>query len=311
MKYLNIFLVCLSVCGLAFSKECNLESKDEFSMKQIVEIASELDIDECEAADVHDFINRGYGIFEDVFQFSVDNRAGVKECEDLCEDAKKVFYTFYNDPENENNIMRLSALGNKMDGQKLFNECKSQCSVLPEYLENPENEESQNNISKRDTTCLPISSSMIACTESNYKFNIPRYQQMDNSVPTAIEEVNGCGPKILGGINLGAIYTGLFLPACNSHDVCYECQRGKDYCDTRFLINMYTMCNKKYDMLEESKKNESCKSKADIFKAAVVTFGDSSYERCGEEYNSSLGCAFCGNAIVRDRLATYSFYRKQ
>jgi len=89
--------------------------------------------------------------------------------------------------------------------------------------------------------------------ESNYKNNVPRYKQDASSIRTALEEVNGCGPKLFGKINIGEKYNGIFLPACNSHDVCYDCQKGKAFCDDMFLGNMLTLCYNRYSSKKLSK----------------------------------------------------------
>jgi len=262
----------------------------------------------------------GNDIYEDVFQYSVDRKLSIKECKNECKKADKAFKQFRTISETKKISKMLKLLGEEMNSGKLLNSCKSQCNILPEFLEDMEMKESQqgknkkrNNFEfeKREEPCIDISKGKINLIESNYEYQCPMYQQDPSSAKTALAEANGCGPKIVGDIGVGSFYKGLFLPACNSHDVCYDCQKGKTFCDNQFKNNMYNMCDIKYDSTTEKRKNNSCKSAADIFYSAVNLYGQSSYNRSDKDFDASTSCAFCGTSVVKDILVYSPFYRKK
>ncbi|OUM61110.1 hypothetical protein PIROE2DRAFT_62700 [Piromyces sp. E2] len=183
--------------------------------------------------------------------------------------------------------------------------------MLVNIKKEEDNEEQK--MEKREQ-CPAPSNGIINLVESDYQYGVPRYQQASNSVRTAIAEVNGCGPKLFGKYNIGESYNGLFLPACNCHDVCYDCQKGKKNCDKIFLNNMKDLCDTKYPStkkLTDKILKADCVAKANIFYKAVDLFAKGSYERCGEELNSSTSCAFCGASVVKNVLVSKPFYVKK
>jgi len=105
-------------------------------------------------------------------------------------------------------------------------------------------------LQKRAKTCDPISAVDITKT-SNYQYGYNKYKINSGSVKTALSMVDGCSAKGLVnfGVNVNLIMDEspeLFIPACNSHDACYICQRGKKNCDNRFKSHMIELCAKKW-----------------------------------------------------------------
>ena len=100
-----------------------------------------------------------------------------------------------------------------------------------------------------------------------YKYSYPRYTLQPGSVITAIHNVDGCNDIIDLAKKYGIIKLStskeLFTSACNSHDVCYDCLKGKSYCDKKFRENMNTLCRKKYT--SGSATYKKCIHDADIF----------------------------------------------
>jgi len=80
-----------------------------------------------------------------------------------------------------------------------------------------------------------------------YIDDIPKVRRIDNK--TIISEVNGCGPKVerflsvskAENVFLDYIATKHnleFEPACNAHDICYDCKVKKDECDNLMFVNI-------------------------------------------------------------------------
>lgn len=149
---------------------------------------------------------------------------------------------------------------------------------------------------------------------SKYQYGFSKYSVKSGSAMTAIHKINGCSGQefinfgIKSKLLLSSSLT-LFTPACNSHDVCYGCQKGKSTCDTRFKNNMITLCGKKYT--SGSKNYKHCKTDASLFYDAVVLFGKDPYKNAATNYKYYRGdltsCAFCGHSYVVDAF-TNPFY---
>ena len=106
--------------------------------------------------------------------------------------------------------------------------------------------------------------------------------------------------------NNSFLLTDTFLPACNMHDICYTCQKGKSICDTRFKNSMNSICNMAFPGKANKSKNKSCKAQAEIFYQAVNLFGTSAYN--GHPVNTSTKCAACGAKYISD-LVKNPFYK--
>lgn len=310
MRFGGISLLLLSFGSLTYAK-CNYDNI--IVDNEIASIAKELNISKCQAGDIFDVIINSNSVFENAINFSVDNLYSVKQCQKVCETANSKVEQFLGNYK----LPILELVGQTIDSNDLYERCLSDCELLPDILKHkveihPSELIAESNKQKRDLTCDPVSSSSISLVESNYQNNIPRYQQDAGSAPTALQEVNGCGPKLLDKFNVSEVFNGIFLPACNSHDVCYGCQKGKAHCDSLFLSNMQMLCNKKYSSnnLADIALRAECYGIASIFYKAVDLFGAVSYNLCPLVHNSSTNCAYCGNSIVRTVLVNSPYYIK-
>jgi len=140
--------------------------------------------------------------------------------------------------------------------------------------------------------------------EEYYKRGLPGYKLLSGSVITAIHNVDGCHSAVDFAHKVGIIKLStskeLFTPACNSHDVCYDCLKGKRYCDNKFLNDMKFFCSKKYSLADPT--YGKCVHDAELFYTGVVLKGGSSYKDCEKDklYDRSSNCAFCGHTFSVD-----------
>jgi len=74
---------------------------------------------------------------------------------------------------------------------------------------------------------------------------------------TIIDNVNGCGPKFERFFSKNTAinmfyneiltdHTKEFEPACNAHDICYDCKVKQNECDKSIFENMKKICQNKY-----------------------------------------------------------------
>lgn len=177
------------------------------------------------------------------------------------------------------------------------------------------------NLMKRDSKpCDPVDQGKVIKTSSTpYKNGIYRYTQEAGSVQTAISYINGCGPKNNEAVSkiVGRLkYADEFLPACNSHDVCYSCHIiGRKDCDKAFKNNMRSICSTLYavqsgdNFIKKAKKaiqKADCNTNAELFADAVSLFGTKSYNQT--PVNTSTECAACGVSVIKNTLYNTSFY---
>ncbi|OUM58539.1 hypothetical protein PIROE2DRAFT_64349 [Piromyces sp. E2] len=177
------------------------------------------------------------------------------------------------------------------------------------------------NLTKRDDlVCDPVENGKIKKT-SNEPLNNGFYQytQEAGSALTVISIINGCGPKNsekLSEIVSGLKYADEFVPACNSHDICYTChQYSRNDCDQTFKNNMKSIC----DIINEIKAGDTlktralkriskieCVANANLFGDAVSLLGKKSYDET--PVNPSPNCAACGVEVVKNDLYKTPFY---
>jgi len=156
-------------------------------------------------------------------------------------------------------------------------------------------------------TCEPASEGRITLVTRNYKNGVAKYREESNSAVTAVGLVNGCSIPLIGNIYNSDNY-GLFVPVCNSHDVCYNCQIGKDVCDNRLLNNGKELC-KIYNRWWEISDYITCIGEAEIFYAALrySSSAQEAYDDCSV-YNTDPACALCGTSIIQEELLETPFY---
>jgi len=183
-----------------------------------------------------------------------------------------------------------------------------------ETTSNVKNKSEFANLEKR-AACDPISKANVAVVNSNYNFGYKQYQDK-GSVKTALAHVNGCGPKkAVFGIDANTmkkipfLLDGTFEPACNMHDICYTCQKGKKTCDSRFKSGMNAICNKKFSTKSHPIKNAGCKVQAEIFHTAVAAGGKNAYK--SKPVNTGSTCAACGVTVIKNTLVNTPFYVKK
>jgi len=143
---------------------------------------------------------------------------------------------------------------------------------------------------------------------SNYKNGVPQYKQDNGSAETGIAIVNGCSIPLIQDLYNSDDY-GLFVPVCNSHDLCYTCQVGKATCDNRFLNNMKDLCQIYDKWWQYLTDYLSCIGEAELFYAAVSYGAQSAYDACAI-YNNDPNCALCGTTIIQNKLLEEPFYVK-
>ncbi len=177
------------------------------------------------------------------------------------------------------------------------------------------------NLNKRDNKpCDPISKGKVKKTSSKpYNYGFYRYTEEAGSAQTAISHINGCGPKnseavskIVGNLR----FADEFLPACNSHDICYACHRiDRKACDNAFKNNMKSICSTLFNaksgdkFITKAKKavqKADCNANAELFADAVSLFGTKSYN--DTPVNTSTSCAACGVDVIKNSLYNTPFY---
>jgi len=346
MRIQNILFTALSIFNFAHGSVTNstepnstnagaidcehLEYDNKFTENEVAAIAEKINITKCQAKDILTFVLEGNAFFDNAFEKATANEVTISQCKTMCVEAGKKYKNFYGKPNNDQIIEWLKQLKEDMSVNELVENCKMQCNILNEFVE--DNQESNENlgeeansesiekrrrrrrsINKRNNNkkCDPISKSNIIETSHNFQYGFSQFKQGAGSVTTPIELVNGCGPKFAEWADFSNVYKGLFLPACNSHDTCYMCQKGKTYCDDQFLRNMEKLCDKKNDPKKHNILNSICKGEAKTFYKAVDMVGAKAYKRGGENYNNSLDCALCGNTIVKNILVKDAFYVKK
>jgi len=185
---------------------------------------------------------------------------------------------------------------------------------------------------KRDEKkCDPVSEGKIELIEESYINGFPLYQQMNDSAETAMNMVNDCGPvdSLLRDIMYAPVITNvilseLFIPSCNSHDICYSCQQPKHYCDQNFKKNNEIVCDRKYkgnihfistlsslisktmDDIKNNINKAYCYQWAKIYSAAVSKGGAEAYANTPVNYDEN--CAACGVPVIQNILVNRPFY---
>jgi len=153
---------------------------------------------------------------------------------------------------------------------------------------------------RRDKTkCYPTSEARFV-TVYNYLNGYNKYNEASDSVITALTFVNGCSVPVIKDL-YNENNRGLFVPACNVHDICYGCQGGKNSCDSTFYNNMKQIC--------KNQKNNSiaCRATAGIFYAAVKIGAKKNYNACSTNVTSKL-CAYCGAPVIQNSLLKTPYY---
>lgn len=286
MRFQTLFLVtlCLVGHGYAEKKDCNSRFNEE-ALINVNNIAKELNITPCIAGDVYDYINQ-------------DFKQIKGECSTSCANAAKEKFSKIN----------------QTTVDELLNICEGKCFIENmDTNEKKEDEDDSINLEKRAPKCDPIKNGKVEIVKKNYKFGYNKYKD-SGKVKTALSQANGCGPKkaVFGIDNetmkkIPLLLDGTFEAACNSHDVCYSCKKGKSNCDKKFKSNMLTICNKKYPKSSHPVKYAGCATQATIFYGAVSVGGKNAYN--AKPVNSSTSCAACGVTTVKNALVNTPFYR--
>jgi len=293
MRYQTLLAAALCMFGFANANGCLAQYNDQ-EITEINEIADELNITPCAATDVYNYINNAY-------KFGIHKGLSDEECHDGC----------------VNEATNLNVLGESVVND-LVSICEKKCYVNNMEMETTpvaEPESELINLVKRANPCDPIAKGKVALVKSNFKFGYNQYQDKGTK-KTALSQVNGCGPKkAVFGISdktmkkIPLLLDGTFEPACNMHDICYVCKKGKATCDKRFKSGMYNICNKKWPAKTHIIKNKACKAQALIFYEAVNLGGKGAYN--GRPVNPSVNCAACGVAVIKNKLVKTPFYRKK
>jgi len=294
---------------------------NKFDSEAVDDIMSKLNMNKKEAKNFFKYANKGFSYFNDAFIESINKKYTYQKCENKCKKANKKFNNIVNSKSNNFNIdtfnkyLKIHNESKMIEKDSLLNFCISKCYIIKEISENDLINGNISIKSKRETgrnvSCDPVSKGKISLVNENYMNGCPQYQQDHDSVLTSIIDVNGCSIPLIQNMYNSDDY-GFFVPACNSHDLCYGCQAGKETCDTRFLTNMKNMC-KIYNKWWQIAIGEyaSCIAEAEIFYAAVsyTKAAQTAYDAC-QIYNSNLNCAYCGTPIIQNTLLYTPFYVK-
>ncbi|ORX49639.1 hypothetical protein BCR36DRAFT_327894 [Piromyces finnis] len=289
-----------------------------FETETINDIMEHLNMTKKQAKQFYTYGNKAISYYSDTFKYSVDHKLSLKKCIQMCDKANEKFISLSNNKTNNFNLKTYNKYlkshneATTIDDEFLLNTCKSKCYMIKEINEN-DAAINKNKILKlkRDLDhCDPSSQGKISLVTNNYKNGIPQYKQDNGSAETGIVTVNGCSIPLLQDFYNSDDY-GLFVPVCNSHDLCYECQVGKSTCDNRFLNNMKNLCQIYDKWWQYLTDYLTCLGEAELFYAAVNTsFAQDAYDAC-KIYNSDPNCALCGaRVIVKDKLLENPFYVK-
>ena len=104
-----------------------------------------------------------------------------------------------------------------------------------------------------------------------------------------------------------------FSDPCKKHDECYEDQKGFDYCNKQFGLDMDVVCNnyesvaptppgwennpEHHDQVNWGKSYEECKRFSSLYEAAVNAFGASAYNNAVNKTSGSFGFSDAIGAI--------------
>eukprot|EP00833_Pecoramyces_ruminatium_P015326 jgi/Orpsp1_1/1189358/evm.model.d7180000071383.1 len=281
----------------------------DYDNEKITDISKILSIDNTEAQKLYESANEGLSFYEDAFIISVQNNLSVDECKIICEQANEKFNSFVKDDTNDFNITTynsyLQAIGEELiNSENLLDKCINKCFIIREVNENYEyitEEENDQPLEKRALqSCENPSLGNIEIVQSKYKYDFNIYRERKGSAETALRYADGCSIPVIQKI-YNQNRDGIFVPACNSHDICYGCQGGKSICDKRFLDNMKEICKKWMN------NNSFCLGEADVFYAIVSIAGRKSYDNYGNN-EIRKNCAFCGTPLIQDTLMVHPFF---
>jgi len=286
MRFQNILTAALLIFGFTNAEDCNSRFSPE-ELNEINIISNEIDVSACIAGDVYDYMNKAH-------KFNILNNLTEEECHIGCLNA----------------AMNLNGI-DEVTSAALVNICDGKCIL--ENIPEPHAEPEGVNIEKRET-CDPISQANVSVSDDDYRNGYKQYEDKGTK-KTALSHVNGCGPKqaVFGIDNntlkkIPLLLDGTFEPACNMHDICYICQKGKSTCDTRFKNGMNDTCDRAFPSSSHFIKNAGCKVQAGLFYKAVNLAGDNAYNNT--PVNPGSTCAACGVSVIKNTLVSTPFFKK-
>jgi len=273
--------------------------------EEVDEVSKQLKISSCEASNVYDYVVKGEEYFKDALEFNIDLNFSEEDCKKRCSAANQKLTNDFQNVENKDQIIESSNVLMELD---FFSTCEEIChnaSLDVQVLKREgiakkvlnitriEAKSELEKIAKRaDKPCYPISQGKVKKTPSYpYGYGYYRYTQEAGSVPTALQYVNGCGPKNNAQVSqiVGHLpYAYEFTPACNSHDICVTChQLARSGCDSKFKTNMKAICSTMFQIYSgdnffvrarKTLQKASCNVWATLFADAVSLFGENAYQ---------------------------------
>jgi len=297
-------------------KEVNYDDAPKiFEEEAVNDIANKLSLSKSDAKKFYDNANKGFDIFSSAFLMAVNNKLPFAKCESVCKSANNSFNIFTNTKGNNFNIpiynKYLSAHNEPtVDNDFFLNSCISNCYAINEIMLNDKNLPIKKLSNRRTDICEPVSKGKISLVKRNYKNGVSQYKQDPDSVETAIASVNGCSVPLIQNLYNSNDF-GFFVPACNSHDICYGCQAGKNTCDNRFLNNMKNLCKVYNKWWQYLTQYVPCIGEAEVFYAAVhlSRTAQEHYDACNTRVTDPK-CALCGPTIIQTTLIKSPFYFK-
>jgi len=303
------------LAGGNISKSGKTKTEPEDFDKSSIETISKLfSLKTDDAKKFYNYSNQAIDIYDIAFLNSVRNNLTVKECKQNCAVAHTKFGNLLNFNTFNFSLDRynkfLKTLGQPdISKTELLELCNNQCYAYKELKEYVAEEElrykkliknKRATDPRRDPSRCYNTSEAKFNVVSNYLHGYNKYTEASNSVITALTFVNGCSIPVIKDL-YNENNNGLFVPACNVHDICYGCQGGKASCDTTFLNNMKDICKK------QKKNSLICRATASIFYAAVRVGANKNYNACSSN-RTEKECAYCGAPTIQNYLLKTPYY---
>ncbi|ORX76325.1 hypothetical protein BCR32DRAFT_296326 [Anaeromyces robustus] len=312
--------ICTNLlAGGNVSKSSKLKPTVDFDKTAIEAIATLFSIKPAEAKNFYDFSNKVVDTYDNGFLTAVNSNLSLSGCKMSCDNAHTKFRNMLNSTTVNFSFNRYNKFLNSfgqpsISNTELLELCYNQCYGLKEirnYVSSKANVKIGKNVkrspsknvkrsSRRDTTACYHPSEAKFNVVSNYLNGYNKYTETSDSVITALTFVNGCSIPVIKDL-YNENNKGLFVPACNVHDICYGCQGGKASCDSTFLTNMKSICK------NQKKNSLVCRATASIFYAAVRVGANKNYNACSNN-RTEKECAYCGAPTIQNYLLKTPYY---
>jgi len=302
--------------------------------KVVDEISTTLNLNKTASVQFVKTAEKINNLFENVHSSTVSKKLSLSQCKNKCSKVNEKLISIERDDSNIFTIKNYNSFLEQHDLPSItinsfFDKCISKCQSINDTKKKFEKKMKETNylgkmkkpkankVSLYAANCDSISNNIRNVNE--YKgFGI--YRQYPERPNTALSQADGCSiPGYLSIIGLSSEISEFFRPACNSHDICYACQKGQSFCDEKLDEKMKQMCKDAYYEDEDSfwskligfiynTEYSSCLARANEITIGLKLFGSSSYDAYTGIRDTSEYCAFCGNPVIKDTLFNIPFY---